>query len=95
MELSRKEAIEALINGRIVIAYLGNNGDYKYCHLSIPIEIRLIGNDFCTYLSHGRVNYRRLSSKDIIKSLNNKFDELEIHPVCIIDKRPVFERLNK
>ena len=51
--INKKDACQALINGKIIIAYFGNNGDYKHTHLAIPIEVRLFGNQFCTYTSHG------------------------------------------
>ena len=51
--INKKDACQALIDGKIIIAYFGNNGDYQYPHLATPIEIRLFGNLFCTYTSHG------------------------------------------
>ena len=51
--INKKDACQALIDGKIIIAYFGNNGDYQYPHLAAPIEIRLFGNLFCTYTSHG------------------------------------------
>lgn len=89
--LSIQEACSALVEGKLVIAYLGNNGDYKLNHLAAPVEIRLIGDFFCTYTSHGGVNGRKLRKGEIMKRLHEKFAFLDIHPVCILDKRPVYE----
>ncbi len=44
--INKKDACQALIDGKIIIAYFGNNGDYQYPHLAAPIEIRLFGNLF-------------------------------------------------
>ena len=33
--INKKDACQALINGKIIIAYFGNNGDYKHTHLAI------------------------------------------------------------
>lgn len=90
MELKKKDACQALINGKIIIAYFGNNGDYKYNHLATPVEIRLIGNLFCTYTSKG-VHSRKLIGKDITSALFKKFEVLNIHPVYILDERPIRE----
>ena len=51
--INKKDACQALIEGKIIIAYFGNNGDYQYPHLATPVEVRLFGNQFCTYTSHG------------------------------------------
>lgn len=90
MELKREDACQALINGKIVIAYFGNNGDYKDNHLATPVEIRLFGNQFCTYPNKG-VSKRRLIGKNIANALNEKFEALDIHPVFVLDERPVRE----
>lgn len=47
--INKKDACQALIEGKIIIAYFGNNGDYQYPHLATPVEVRLFGNQFCTY----------------------------------------------
>lgn len=92
MELKKEEACQALIDGKLVIAYFGKNGDYKYNHLAAPVEIRLIGNSFCTYTSQGE-HARTLKDENIAKALIKKFDDLEIHSIHIIDKRPINEPL--
>lgn len=94
MELKREDACQALVDGKIVIAYFGNNGDYMYNHLATPVEIRLIGNLFYTYTSKG-VHSRKLVGKNIIKTLNEKFETLDIHPVFVLDERPVREPMKR
>lgn len=37
--INKKDACQALIDGKIIIAYFGNNGDYQYPHSAAPIEI--------------------------------------------------------
>lgn len=90
----KKKYLIALIEGKIVIAYFGNNGDYEYNHLATPVEIRLFDDLFCTYTSKG-VNCRKLKGTTILNALEKKFESLDIHPVCILDKRPVREPLIK
>ncbi|MDD3038843.1 hypothetical protein [Bacteroides sp.] len=94
MEIKREDACQALIDGKLVIAYFGKNGDYKLSHLGAPLEIRVIGNTFCTYTSPGGVSTRKLKGKNIMKALCERFDVLDIHPVFILDKRPIGEPLN-
>ncbi|WP_459186692.1 hypothetical protein ACGE0T_10945 [Parabacteroides sp. APC149_11_2_Y6] len=94
MKLKKDDACQALVEGKLILAYFGNNGDYKYNHLGTPIEIRLIGNLFCTYTSKG-LHSRKLKKGEILDALYDKFDFLDIHPVCILDKRPVRESLIK
>lgn len=88
MEIEKEDACMALIEGKLVIAYFGNNGNYKCNHLTTPLEIRLFGNVFCTYLTKG-VSKRKLTGKNILKTLNEKFELLDIHPVFVLDERPV------
>lgn len=90
MKLEKEDACQALIDGKIVIAYFGKNGNYKYNHLATPVEIRLIGNLFCTYTSKG-VHSRKLIGKNIMNALYDIFELLDIHPVCILDERPIRE----
>lgn len=94
MKMTRENACQALINGKLVIAYFGNNGDYEYNHLATPVEIRLFGNSFCTYPTKG-VYMRKLRGKNILKALNKQFDLLDIHPVFTLDERPVREPMKK
>ncbi|MBU9879672.1 hypothetical protein ACMSDQ_18120 [Bacteroides thetaiotaomicron] len=90
MILNKKDACQALIDGKIIIAYFGNNGDYKHTHLATPVEVRLFGNQFCTYTSHG-THKRKLTESDIMEALDKKIDSLRICPVCILDERPINE----
>lgn len=90
MELKIEDACQALIDGKIVIAYFGNNGDYKYNHLATPVEIRLIGNLFCTYTPKGG-HSRKLIGKNVMNALFKKFEILNIHPVCVLGERPIRE----
>lgn len=94
MKLEKEDACQALIEGKLVIAYFGNNGDYKYNHLATPIEIRLINGVFCTYTSQG-IHTRKLKKGEILVALYEKFEFLNIYPICILDKRPVRESLKK
>lgn len=94
MELEKENACRALIEGKLVIAYFGNNGDYKYNHLGVPVEIRLLGDLFCTYTSKG-VHARKLKKGKILDALHEKFELLNIYPICILDKRPIREPLIK
>ena len=84
------DGCQELIEGIIIIAYFGNNGDYQYPHLATPIEIRLFGNLFCTYTSNG-THTRKLTESNIMEALDKKFDSLRICPVCILNKRPIDE----
>ena len=59
-------------------------------HSAAPIEIRLFGNLFCTYTSHG-THTRKLTESNIMEALDKKFNSLRICPVCILDKRPIDE----
>lgn len=90
MEIKKEDACQALIHGKIVIAYFGNNGDYKYNHLATPVEIRLFDNLFCTYPTE-KTNMRKLTGKNIKNALFKRFEILNIHPVCILDERPIRE----
>lgn len=92
MEISVEDACKALIDGKIVIAYFGNQGDYKYNHLAIPVEIRLFGNAFCTYISQGE-DVRPLPKGEIKSMVLEKFKELDIYPILILNRRPVNEPL--
>lgn len=92
--LTIRDACTALIDGKIVIAYFGKNGDYKHSHLAAPVEIRVFGNLFCTYTLRGGVNMRELRRGEIMDTLCEKFNLLDIHPVCILDKRPIREPIN-
>ena len=94
MEIRKESACQALIDGKLVIAYFGNNGDYKYNHLAIPVEIRLIDDMFCTYTSRG-VHSRKLAKRNIMKALSEKFEMLDIHSVNILEERPINELLKK
>lgn len=94
MKLEKEQACQALVNGSLVIAYFGNNGDYEYNHVGAPVEIRLLGNYFCTYTLKG-VNARRLKKGKILDALYERFELLNIHPICILDKRPIREPLKK
>ena len=87
--INKKDACQALIEGKIIIAYFGNNGDYQYPHLATPVEVRLFGNQFCTYTSHG--THKRKLTESNIMALDKKFDSLRICPVCILNKRPIDE----
>ena len=84
--INKKDACQALIEGKIIIAYFGNNGDYQYPHLATPVEVRLFG----TYTSHG-THKRKLTESNIMEALDKKFDSLRICPVCILNKRPIDE----
>lgn len=90
--ITLENACNALIDGKLVVAYFGNNGDYKFNHVAAPVEIRLLGNLFCTYTSKG-IHSRRLKGRNILKALQERFELLDIHPVCILDARPVREPL--
>lgn len=92
MEIKKEDACRALIDGKLIIAYFGKNGDYKVNHLATPIEIRLFGNNFCTY-PDGKVYISQLSDRCIMNDLCKKFEKLDIHPIFILDKRPVREPL--
>ncbi len=83
-------ACNALIDGKIVIAYFGDNSDYKFNHLAAPVEIRLLGDFFCTYTSHGESS-RKLRKGDVLDVLQEKFNHLNIHPVCLLNIRPIRE----
>lgn len=85
--------VKALLSGKILIAYFGKNGDYKSNHLATPVEIRVFGRYFCTYTSHGC--YSRKLNGELEEALTLKFAELDIRPVCILEKRPVFEPKRK
>lgn len=84
------DACKALIDGKIVIAYFGNNGDYKFNHLAAPVEIRLLGDYFSTYTSHGECS-RKLRKGDVLDVLREKFNHLNIYPVSLLDIRPIRE----
>lgn len=94
MKLEKEDACQALIDGKLIITYFGNNGHYEYKHLAVPVEIRLIGDYFCTYTSKG-VHSRKLKKGKILDVLYEKFQRLNIHPVCILDKRPIREYLKR
>ncbi len=51
------DACNALIDGKLVIAYFGNNSNYEFNHLAVPVEIRLLGDYFCTHTSLRVKNY--------------------------------------
>lgn len=87
--MMKKDVCQALIDGKIVIAYFGNNGDYKYNHLATPVEIRLFDDLFCTYTSQG-MHCRKLKG-EILNALEKKFESLDIHPVYVLDERPIGE----
>lgn len=82
-------SVKALLSGKIVIAYFGKNGDYKSNHLATPVEIRLFGHYFCTYTSHGCHSRKLKGERE--EAVYLKFSELDIRPVCILEKRPVSE----
>ena len=84
------DACNALIDGKIVIAYFGDNDDYKFNHLAAPVEIRLFDDYFCTYTSHGESS-RKLRKGDALDVLQKKFYNLNIHPVYLLDIRPIRE----
>ena len=84
------DACNALIDGKIVIAYFGDNDDYKFNHLAAPVEIRLLGDYFSTYTSHGG-NCTKLREGDVLDVLQEKFNHLDIYPVCLLDIRPINE----
>lgn len=84
------DACNALIDGKIVIAYFGDNGDYKFNHLAAPVEIRLLGDYFSTYTSHVECS-RKLRKGDVLDVLQEIFNHLNIYPVCLLDIRPINE----
>lgn len=88
MVLKKEKALEALIDGKRVIAYFKKNHDYEMNHLCCPIEIRVIGNLFCTYISTGTY-MRRLKGNNLKGALEKYFKLLNIQPICILDEKPL------
>lgn len=57
-------------------------------HLGCPIEIRVIGDFFCTYTSTD-THTRRLKGNDLKRALEKYFNLLDIQPIYILDEKPL------
>lgn len=90
-EITVDEVYEALILGKLVIAYFKENGDYRFNHLAAPVEIRMFHDGVCTYTAHG--THMRICKTR--KKFDTWYETLGVHPVCVIDKRPVREPLSR